>query len=321
MKRALLLIGCLGCSTTPTTPDAGPADAGPETFASQYARAVCDSIEGCCTKNHFKLDHASCLAVVAGEREERDDGRVPDPDRAAKCLAEVRSTFQACPTDDWEAAQQRLLDACNLWPTQVDAGAYCNSASDCPTAGCDWVTCDIWCTCHHKPIPGSPCTETVDCPRNNELLIPRWQVFRSPRYPGWPLQWSMYCDIAVDGGTCLPTSPLGAACEPLTAVGGYVPSCGGAACDKTTKTCTHSPVGSACPMGFDRGTCAPDAYCANPAKTCQPRADTGEACPPMEYGPGAGCRSGICDYDVQVNGGYGRCLASPFAPFYVCGAL
>lgn len=328
--RALVLLALVACSKQAITPDSGPVEAGPESFASQYAHAVCDSIEGCCTKNHFKLDRSTCLAVVEGEMQLRANARAAagnaiDSGAVARCVAEARATFQACPTNDWSTAQAKLQRACDVWslPGTKPIGALCTSSSECaPNSGCDSVDCSGNCVCHHEAGPGScanKTTDILDCPRALDEVYLFFNVFTHSLY-GSETSQAWYCDIFNDAGpTCTPTDPLGAPCDPFTAIGGYVPSCGGATCDETTKTCTRAAIGKPC--GRSTSTyCVTGAFCDYPSNTCQPQRGPGEFCR-GEY-PAASCTGHFCDHDVPApKEEFGRCLASPFAPFYVCGSI
>ncbi len=338
--RALVLLVLVACSKQATAPDSGPVDAGPESFASQYAHAICDSIEGCCAKNHFKLDRSTCLAIVEGEEQLRVNaaaaaGKPIDSGAVVRCLAEARATFQACPTDDWFAAQAKLVGACDLW-SEVEAGtlppgASCGLDSECNPAGCDTVRCDwtgsqLACACHHAPSDGKPCwkyggPDIWDCTYGPEELATQFFLWRGFWYRR-PTQWSWYCDYKADGGpACAKSLPVGATCDPLTATGRYVPACGGANCDPM-KTCSYAPLGATC--GYMAMAtlvyCAPGLYCDYPSQTCQVKRQTGEACSQADY-VGQGCASGFCDEDIHPDGGMGQCIVSPFAPFYVCGSL
>lgn len=337
MMRPLFLILLVGCGTQKkVVPDSGPVGDAGDPFASQYARAVCDSIEGCCQKNHFKLARSTCLTVVAGEEQQRINeaaarGKQVIPGAMDRCLAETRATFQACPTTDWVAAQAKLLAACDLWSVAMEGGtgtkppgASCTTSEECSLAGCSSGGCfgqtgSKQCVCHHPPVEGKPCSgpEVWDCIRTPDGSGETFTLFR-----GWwfqqPTRWSLYCDIAADGGpTCAPTLPVGSTCDPLTATAAWVPACGGATCD-AMKACSFAPVGAPC--GHASGThCDEGLYC-DLDQTCQAKRPTGEPCGRAEF-TGRGCTGDFCDHDVHPDGGIGQCVASPFAPFYVCGAL
>jgi hypothetical protein len=328
--RALVLAALVACSKQESAPDSGPIDAGPESFASQYAHAVCDSIGDCCAQNHFKLDRSNCVAVVEGEEQLRVNGAAAsglsiDSGTVERCLAEARATFQACPTSDWKTAQAKLQRACHVWslPGNKPIGASCTDSTECATnTGCDFVDCSETCICHHEAGPGSCASKTsdvLDCPRAIDEDYTFFNVFTHAQNV-YPTSEKWYCDIFNDAGpTCTPTDPLGTPCDPSTAIGSYVPSCGGATCDKTTKTCTRAPIGAPCGRTIDT-YCVDGAFCDYPSYTCQVQHKTGEPCG-GEF-PAASCTGNFCDYDVPApKNAVGQCLTSPFAPFYVCGAL
>jgi len=212
----LALVAVCACSTPKAL-----VDAGPESFASQYARAICDSIEGCCAKNRLKLDRASCIAVVEGEEQARMNeetalGNQVNAEAAARCLGELRATFAACPIDDWEVAQKRVLRACDVWtppaePGTKSPGESCKTSDECSPIGCDEASCEEWamdratgerhCTCHHQPAAGMPCEfyggvfagpNVWDCPENG-YVMGSFYVFRRLQYPQDLSAWSSYC--------------------------------------------------------------------------------------------------------------------------------
>lgn len=319
-----------GCSTPSSVPDAG-VDAGAESFALQYAHTVCDSIGDCCAINGWKLDRASCMAVVAGEQQEQINravgrGESVHADRMAGCLAAARTTFRACPTTDWRAAQTRLLDACDVWSVapagSVPPGGACATYADCSSAGCDNASCsDVdagRCTCGHLGMAGSPCNASSGsdywfCNESDTYLS--FRIFQGIAGTKGPATWSLYCPFPTDGGTvCTPVSAIGDPCNPGDAMGRTVQYCGGAACGATHTCEPFVSAGGACNL-LETLRCDPASFCEVPSFLCVPKRGAGGSCGGSALYGGGECLSGFCDYPAK------RCVTSPFAPLYVCGAI
>jgi hypothetical protein len=348
VKRAFAVAALLcGCGTSGrTTPDAtveASVEDGGVSFAYQFAATVCDAIDACCTQNGYRLDHDSCVTILSGQKQRELNTAVAvaglrlDPDGAARCLVTAREVFSACPTTDWAAASTRYLRACSTFSGStllknndgpLLPGASCSDDTECSDRACldaggaVSVCFGSTCRCLHLPKLGEECDWSNDhiwmCNQAPEGDFTGWGPPFRNQGPAGPRRWTMDCDTG-DAGIyiCQSTAPLGTACNPNSNV-----QCGGETCDKASSSCVPgSTAGSPCSVGV---RCDSASYCVS--GTCKTLLQTGATCAGAdwekgEWAYGTECASRFCDFGAPADGGAGRCIASPFAPFSICGSL
>ena len=224
MRSILVLLGLSGavvvaCSSK--SPD--------EKYASDFADAVCQSMEPCCTQNGFTFDKGNCELGSAGFVQSGNDaalkaGAVFDQQSADACVAAIRQLAQSCKSG---ADDPTLSAPCShVWSGTKAAGSACTSDFDCaPGAGrgvCLSNLCVVLtsgakvgdtCSSGSQPPPAS----LADCKAAG-----------------------LQCD-ALGSKTCIAKTAIGASCGPLT-------TCvDGAFCDTTSNQCaTTLATGTAC---------------------------------------------------------------------------
>lgn len=280
---ALMCAALAACGgTVAPVPDA----ALPETFAHQYARALCDNLGGCCAANSLRHDPRACLPVVEAEMQEsvveaRIRGLDFHEDLVEGCLRAIATFARTC-TQDGDVFRPHWVPECGrIFSSSAPLGATCESDLQCASARCGSSG-----TCVSLvPEEGQPCPIDWDC-------------------SAFPL--TLRCNPA--SHTCAPLVPAGGRCDP----GWHAACVAEAYCSYNTDRCTpRAGVGANCateyyyPYG---SACVVDAWCDPSSSTCQPLRQVGEPCTGYEQ-----CAQHVCDGDPAT------CRTSHLAESEYCG--
>jgi hypothetical protein len=224
-----------GCGSTDTRVGTEPPDP-LEQFLDESARALCESLEGCCGEPEFSVDTCADLLGFAfwGDAKETRPGTYAlDAETAQQCLAELRSKtmcFDDLPAACDLAVQSRLPtgEACrssyecgHYFPFDLDRCQSIGGPGRCFEPGERGEACMGSCredACHVDPelgdVPklcsyerGLRCNESASC----DSLLP----VGSPCEEWWDCGPDATCELGVcnaGGGTTWPAP--GEACEP-----------------------------------------------------------------------------------------------------------
>jgi hypothetical protein len=282
--------------STSTGGSAGSGGSMPATpggqFLQEYATAVCNLYQPCCTADARGFDLAGCTSWFS-RVSDAYLGNTFDPDKGAACLATLAAAADAdpdrcsnVPVFDEATFWEQCSDAFSVTREGVALGEVCDLAGDCASSEEGPVLCyGGRCLLQLDGAPGDgPCY--IQGSENRPLVA--------------------YTCNAADGVYCHRGTKT---CEAHVAAGEYCPYPG--ACDPDTAMCVGGTCvafgapGEACVNGVQGagGYCAPGSVCDRTTLTCGPGPAEGEACTEGQ------CESGVCidavckksDYDRNLN--------------------
>lgn len=281
---SVALLGACSGKTTSAAPIARTD------ITSEYAKALCESIQGCCSTGQMGYDQAACEAAAKAQL----DQELPttsagyDANAAGSCLAEIRGVWSSCA----DAPETAAPSCQRVFFGSKNPGEACTSSFDCALPAEGHAECNSFgttsgsgrqCIVVRTAQKGDACISTSAAP-------PAGKTFGDCYSAGSPF----YCDNV--SSTCQPRKSAGDACQ-------FDNDCAeGNTC--TSGKCASAPSeGQSCSF-----TCAKGFYCDFASATCRAQIKAGAACD--TNGPSPCADDGRCDN--------GKCSAGPTASAETC---
>lgn len=277
-------LGLLGaCSGKTTAVPVARAD-----FPSEYAKALCESIQTCCDSGKRAYDQIACEASEKKSIEQAmpDASISYDANAAGQCLATLRSVVSSCAD-----APAALKEPCqHIFSGTKKPGESCANQFDCAAPS------DGTSICNGDGAPGSQCIVVRSSPQKGDACLGGGiPVSANATFSDCSADdGAFYCDLKTS--TCQPRPAIGDACD-VDSVCGKGNACTGGKCaaaPAVNETCTY--------------VCAAGLYCDAKSKKCVAQLKGGDTCPAFAVNP---CASdGYCDH--------GTCTAGPIATTNTC---